>query len=97
MVKLYIPKSNTKRFQGLFKFFFKEECELCVFPEGLKWRKNDKTIEGIICKDAFIDYDFTQRQKLGIVAGNIQNMKNWFDDWKTIARENGSITEITFK
>ena len=93
MTKLYIQKSDVKRFKGIFKFFFTEKCELCIFPEGLKWRNHNRVAQGIIYKDAFTDWNFSHRQKLGIAHSDTKEMKDWFSKWKDL----GLIVEIGFK
>ena len=94
MVKFYIQKSDVKRFRGIFKFFFAEKCELCIFPEeGLKWRNQSRVAQGIIYKDAFVDWNFNHRQKLGVVDLDTKETKNWFNKWKDL----GLIVEIGFK
>ena len=79
MIKLIIDQKDKKRFQELFRFFAEDQCELCLFEEGLKWR-NEKC-KGIIYSDAFTDYPIKNKRKLGIIKDKKQ-LKNWFNTWK---------------
>ena len=94
MIKLTIPTQEKKRFKKLFKFFYSHNCELCIFPEGLKWRNGNA--EGIVFNRAFKDYDFKHRRRLGKVG--IQDRKKlskFFTSWNDIKGFN--ITEIPLK
>ena len=80
MIKFIIPKSEKKRFQDIFRFFFNNKCELCIFPEGLKWRNH--CAEGIICKGAFVEYPFNFRRRLKLRITERKNLLNWFKNWE---------------
>ena len=82
MIKLCIKQSDKKQFQNIFKFFIKFNCELCIFPEGLKYRTDD--CEGIIYSEAFAEYNFNQRHKLGVFSGDNKKITNWFSSWKDV-------------
>ena len=81
IVKLIIRQQDKSQFQKLFKFFLENECELCLFPEGLKWRNH--CANGIVYKQAFAEYPFNYRRKLGSLKR--QNLLKWFNtNWKDI-------------
>ena len=82
MVKLIIPQQEKKSFQTIFTTLSKMEMELCIFPEGLKYRNHEA--EGIIYKSAFIEYPFNYRRKLGKIRNNPKELKNWLNAWKDI-------------
>ena len=91
-VKLYIRQVDKKNFKKLFKFFVQNDCELTIFPEGLKWRNH--CASGVIYKGAFAEYDFTQRRRLGTLRETTnQKLNGWFDKWK----DKGLLTEIPIK
>ena len=79
MIKLCIKQSEKKTFQKLFKFFLQNECELTIFPEGLKWRNH--CASGVVYSGAFIDYSFNQRRKLGVFKGTNEKLNDWFNKW----------------
>ena len=80
MIYLTILQSNKKWFIKFFQFLSKNQCELCLFPEGLKWRNHSG--EGIVKKCAFAEYPFNHRRKIGIVPNKPQALKQWFGKWK---------------
>ena len=90
MIKLIIHQNDKKRFQDLFRFFVENNCELCLFQEGLKWR-NEKC-RGIIYSDAFKNYPIKNKRKLGIIKDKKQ-LRNWFETWKDL----GLWTEIEIR
>ena len=91
MVKLYIRQSDKKQFQGLFRFFLQNNCEFTIFPEGLKWRNH--CASGVIHKEAFANYEFNQRHRLGVLEGTNQKLTGWFSKW----RDKGLLTEIPIR
>lgn len=76
MIYLTIPQSNKKWFIKLFQFLSRNQCELCIFPEGLKWRNHNG--EGIINKGAFVEYPFNYRRKIEIP----KTLREWLDKWE---------------
>jgi len=83
MIKLIINQKDKTQFQKLFKFFVENECELCLFPEGLRHRNHE--VEGIIYKQAFAEYPFNYRHKLGIIKKEKGfKIVDWFKNWKDI-------------
>ena len=84
MVKLIIRQQEKKWFQKLFQFFLENECELCLFPDGLHWRNH--CADGIVYSKAFAEYPFNYRRKIGTLKGvKKQEMLKWFNNnWKDI-------------
>ena len=82
MTKLLIKTENRKWFEKLFRFFVANECELCLFPDGLRWRNHEA--EGIVYSKAFAEYPFNYRRKIGTLKGiKLKELVKWFDkDWK---------------
>jgi len=80
MIKLTIDKKEEKRFKLLFKFFLENNCELCLFPDGLKWRNGQAN--GIIYKKAFKFFPVEHKRKLGLLKGNNKSLLSWFKTWK---------------
>lgn len=83
MIKFLISKANKTRFQRLFKFFQNNHCEVCIFEEGLKYRNS--CFEGIIYKEAFVEYPSNLIKKLKVM--NIKEKKGlvaWFKKWKDL-------------
>lgn len=73
----------------MFGFLNREKTELCIFPEGLKWRNSRGN--GIVKK--FAIWQFEHKRKLGLLNNNRKDLKEWFGKW----RENGSYIEIPIK
>ena len=90
MIKLIIDNKDKKRFQELFKFFAEDQCELCLFEEGLKWK--NENCNGIVYFGAFKDYSIKNKRKLGIIKDKKQ-LRNWFETWKDL----GLWTEIEIR
>ena len=82
MIRLVIDNKDKKRFQELFRFFAEDQCELCLFEEGLKWK--NENCNGIIYSSAFKDYPIKNKRKLGIVPDDKKGLKNWFNTWKDL-------------
>ena len=80
MIKLVIDNKDKKRFQELFRFFAEDQCELCLFKEGLKWR--NENCNGIVFAGAFKNYPIKNKRKLGIIPNDKKRLRNWFDTWK---------------
>ena len=89
MLKLLIKRQDTKRFQDIFKFLVENKCEMALFSDGLKYRSDN--INGIIYKDAFVEYPITKTKPLGKINGNNKTLKEFFGKWKDL---DGLITEI---
>lgn len=85
MIKLFIPREEKKRFQNIFTLLLRQNCELCIFPEGLKWRNAEA--EGIIYKGAFAEYPFNYRRKIGAIKNDPKGLKKWLESWKDIVKE----------
>ena len=81
MLKLLIYKDKQKWFQQFFGFLLKEKCELCLFPDGLKWRNNRGN--GIVKSSMFAVYSFEHKRKLGRMDGNQKILKEWFGKWES--------------
>ena len=82
MIKLVIDNKDKKRFQELFRFFAKDQCELCLFEEGLKWR--NENCNGIVYSGAFKNYPIKNKRKLGIIRNDKKELRNWFETWKDL-------------
>ena len=82
MITLTIPQEQQKRFQKIFKTLNDNNCEVSLFPEGLKYR--NKEVEGIVYKTAFIDYPVQKTKPLGVLDIKNQDLKNWFGKWKEV-------------
>ena len=85
MIKLLIPRENKKQFEKIFATLSKFNCELAIFPEGLKFRNHQAY--GIIYKTAFLEYPFTFKRKLGIANNNPKGFKKWLTSWRDIVKE----------
>ena len=82
MIKLVIDNKDKKRFQKLFRFFAEDQCELCLFEEGLKWR--NENCNGIVYSGAFKNYPIKNKRKLGIIRNDKKQLRNWFETWKDL-------------
>ena len=93
MLKLLIPKQEKKRFQDIFKFLAENHCEITLFPEGLKYRNHE--VNGIIYKNAFVDYPITKTKPLGKINPDKKILNQFFEKWKEITtNDNKSLIEI---
>jgi len=91
MIKFLIKKENKNQFQKIFQFLFSYGCELLITPEGLKYRSQSDKFEGIVFKEAFFEYPFETRRKLGKINTDRKYLKTWFNSWKEL---NGITIEI---
>ncbi len=89
MIKFLIKTENKQQLQKVFTFFIKEKVELCIFPEGLKWRNSQA--EGIVYKTAFAEYPFNYRRKLGKLENKPKLLQTWLKTWKDLENH---LTEI---
>lgn len=79
---LLIPKENKKTFEKLFKFLDKNECEVGLFADGLKYRNSE--IEGIVYKKAFIEYPDVKHIKINNLKPTIKEVKGAENMWLEI-------------
>jgi len=82
MLKLLILKTEKKRFQDIFRFLVENKCELALFKEGLRWRNHQAN--GIIYKNAFVDYPITKTKPLGKINADKKVLNSFFEKWKDI-------------
>jgi len=66
MITFIISKDQKGTFTKLFKFLKQYNCEVCLFPEGMKWRNHEpeNKMEGIFYSKGFIGYPAVHRQKI---------------------------------
>lgn len=79
MLKLIISTKEKKRFQDLFKFLIENQCEIALFPEGLKFRNHE--VNGIVYKNAFKEYPITKTKPLGKINPKIK-LSEYFKNWQ---------------
>ena len=70
---LLISKDKTKMFEKLFKILKQHECEVGLFPEGLKYR--NQVFQGIVYKEAFVDFPAVKHIKLTNLSPIIKPVK----------------------
>ena len=79
---LTINIQKKKEAEQLFTLFSKFQAELCLFPDGLKWRISKESAEGIVYKSFFAEYPFNFKHRLGIVPNKARLLKKWLSSWK---------------